>query len=130
MANMCKEGVCFHADHVSKIYPGTKALDRVDFDLLTGKVNVLIGENGAGKSTLIKLLLGFYDNYEGEILFNGIELRNIDRTSFYALISVLFQDFTKYESTARENVAYGDIANLNNDAKIMQALTTINFPLP
>ncbi len=47
MANMCKEGVCFHAEKVSKIYPGTKALDNVDFDLLTGKVNVLIGENGA-----------------------------------------------------------------------------------
>ena len=88
----------------------------------------ILGNNGSGKSTLIKLLLGFYDNYEGEILFNDIELRKIDRTSFYALISVLFQDSTKYESTARENVAYGDIVNLNNDAKIMQALTTVNFP--
>ncbi len=111
-------------------YPNSSkySLKDVNFRLHKGNIMAILGNNGSGKSTLIKLLLGFYDNYEGEILFNGIELRNIDRTSFYALISVLFQDFTKYESTARENVAYGDIANLNNDAKIMQALTTINFP--
>lgn len=111
-------------------YPNSSkySLKDVNFRLHKGNIMAVLGNNGSGKSTLIKLLLGFYDNYEGEILFNGIELRNIDRTSFYALISVLFQDFTKYESTARENVAYGDIANLNNDAKIMQALTTINFP--
>ena len=111
-------------------YPNSSkySLKDVNFRLYKGNIMAILGNNGSGKSTLIKLLLGFYDNYEGEILFNGIELRNIDRTSFYALISVLFQDFTKYESTARENVAYGDIANLNNDAKIMQALTTVNFP--
>ena len=111
-------------------YPNSSkySLKDVNFRLHKGNIMAILGNNGSGKSTLIKLLLGFYDNYEGEILFNGIELRNIDRTSFYALISVLFQDFTKYESTARENVAYGDIANLNNDAKIMQALTTVNFP--
>ena len=70
MANMCKEGVCFHAEKVSKIYPGTKALDNVDFDLLTGKVNVLIGENGAGKSTLMKMIAGIEQPSEGQ-LFMG-----------------------------------------------------------
>lgn len=111
-------------------YPSSAkyALQNVNFHLHKGSIMAILGNNGSGKSTLIKLLLGFYENYEGEILFNGIELRNIDRTSFYALISVLFQDFTKYESTVRENVAYGDIANLANDAKIKQALTTVNFP--
>ncbi len=111
-------------------YPNSSkyALQNVNFRLHKGNIMAILGNNGSGKSTLIKLLLGFYDNYEGEILFNGIELKNIDKTSFYALISVLFQDFTKYESTVRENVAYGDIANLANDAKILQALTTVNFP--
>ena len=42
----CREGVCLHAEQIDKIYPGTKALDHVSFDVLAGKVNVLIGENG------------------------------------------------------------------------------------
>ena len=103
-------------------------LNGVSLEIEEGSFVAVLGHNGSGKSTLIKLLLGFYDNYEGEILFNGIELRDIERNSFYGLTSVLFQDFTKYESTVRENVAYGDIASLDNDEKIMQALTTVNFP--
>ena len=80
MANMCKEGVCFHADHVSKIYPGTKALDRVDFDLLTGKVNVLIGENGTGKSTLMKMIAGIEQPSEGRLFMGEEEVHFRDTT--------------------------------------------------
>ncbi len=75
MANMCKDGVCFHAEKVSKIYPGTKALDNVDFDLLTGKVNVLIGENGAGKSTLMKMIAGIEQPSEGHLYMGEEEVR-------------------------------------------------------
>ena len=67
----CKENVFLHAEKISKIYPGTKALDQVSFDLLKGKVNVLIGENGAGKSTLIKVLTGVHEFENGEIRLDG-----------------------------------------------------------
>lgn len=73
MVKMCKEGVCFHAEGISKIYPGTKALDNVNFDLLTGKINVLIGENGAGKSTLMKIIAGIEHPSEGK-LYMGEEV--------------------------------------------------------
>lgn len=74
MATMCKEGVCLHAEKISKIYPGTKALDNVDFDLLTGKVNVLIGENGAGKSTLMKMIAGIEQPSEGKLYMGDEEV--------------------------------------------------------
>ena len=75
MATMCREGVCFHAENISKIYPGTKALDHVNFDLLTGKVNVLIGENGAGKSTLMKMIAGIEQPSEGKLYMGDQEVR-------------------------------------------------------
>ena len=57
--------------HITKKFPGMKALDDVDFDLRTGEVHILVGENGAGKSTLAKVLLGAYKKDEGEIFFKG-----------------------------------------------------------
>lgn len=80
MGTKCREGVCFHAEGISKIYPGTKALDNVDFDLLTGKVNVLIGENGAGKSTLMKMIAGIEQPSEGK-LYMGEEVVHFRNTS-------------------------------------------------
>lgn len=80
MASMCKEGVCFHAEGISKIYPGTVALDNVNFDLLTGKVNVLIGENGAGKSTLMKMIAGIEKPSEGKLYLGEEEVSFKDTT--------------------------------------------------
>ncbi len=63
---------------ISKLFPGTVALDRVDFNVYRGKVNVLIGENGAGKSTLMKILAGVYSPTEGQMLLEGqpVEFRS------------------------------------------------------
>ena len=63
--------VCLHAEKVSKIYPGTKALDEVSFDVHRGKVNVLIGENGAGKSTLMKIIAGIEQESAGDLYMEG-----------------------------------------------------------
>ena len=59
--------VVLHCEKIDKIYPGTKALDQVSFDLLKGKVNVLIGENGAGKSTLMKMIAGWVQPDAGTV---------------------------------------------------------------
>ena len=66
--------VVLHCEKISKIYPGTKALDEVSFDVLKGKVNVLIGENGAGKSTLMKMIAGIEQPSEGKIYMGGEEI--------------------------------------------------------
>ena len=61
--------------HVSKSFPGVKALDDVSFKLKKGSVHVLCGENGAGKSTLMKVLYGLYHPDEGEIIIDGKNVR-------------------------------------------------------
>ena len=70
----CREGVCLHAEQIDKIYPGTKALDHVSFDVLAGKVNVLIGENGAGKSTLMKIIAGIEQPSAGTLYMGDKEV--------------------------------------------------------
>ncbi|AGA57440.1 ABC-type sugar transport system, ATPase component [Thermobacillus composti KWC4] len=63
--------LCLQAKGITKRYPGTVALDNVDFEVYRGKVNVLIGENGAGKSTLMKIIAGIEQPTEGELRMNG-----------------------------------------------------------
>lgn len=76
----CRDDVFLHAEKISKIYPGTKALDSVSFDLLKGKVNVLIGENGAGKSTLMKMIAGIEQPNEGKMYVGEEEVYFKDPT--------------------------------------------------
>lgn len=66
--------IVLSARGITKEYPGTKALDNVDFDIEKGKVNVLIGENGAGKSTLMKVIAGIESPTSGKIYMDGKEI--------------------------------------------------------
>ncbi len=75
-----KNEVCLRAESIDKIYPGTKALDNVSFEVLTGKVNVLIGENGAGKSTLMKIIAGIEQPSSGKIYMGDEEISFKDPT--------------------------------------------------
>ena len=63
--------VPMRAEHITKVFPGTTALDDVTFDVVEGQVNVLVGENGAGKSTLMKVLAGVEQPTDGRILMDG-----------------------------------------------------------
>lgn len=66
-----RDSALLRMEHVSKSFPGVKALDDVSFTLRHGSVHALMGENGAGKSTLMKCLFGIYSKDEGEIFFEG-----------------------------------------------------------
>jgi ATP-binding cassette subfamily B protein len=81
----------------------------------------LIGENGAGKTTLIKLLLRFYDPSAGQILVNGTDLREVDLTSYYANIGMIFQEPMRHEARVREQIGYGDLAALDDVERIQHA---------
>lgn len=72
--SMDGSNVVLHAENMNKIYPGTKALDDVSYDVIKGKVNVLIGENGAGKSTLMKLIAGIEQPTSGTMHMGGEEV--------------------------------------------------------
>lgn len=92
-------------ENVSFSYPdGRKGLERVSFSIPIGKKIAIVGENGAGKSTIVKLLSRFYDPTEGKIFIDGIDLREIELSSWRQKLSVVFQDFGKYSLSAKENI--------------------------
>lgn len=95
--------------HVTFRYPGTETDILKDFsmELKAGVHYAIVGENGAGKSTLIKLLTGLYRDYEGEILYNGVEMRTFPQEQWFRIFSCVFQDFARYYLSVRENICLG-----------------------
>lgn len=95
--------------HVTFRYPGTDVDILKDFSLKLekGRHYAIVGENGAGKSTLIKLLTGLYREYEGEILYNGMEMRTFPRRDWFGIFSCVFQDFARYYLSVAENICLG-----------------------
>ncbi len=75
-----------------------------------GQAVALVGRNGAGKSTLVKLMCRFYDPDRGRILWDGVDLRDMDPARLRERISAVFQDYMTYELSAAENIAVGDLS--------------------
>jgi len=108
---------------VSFAYPGSdrQVLQGISFRFDAQERIALIGENGAGKTTLVKLLARLYDPTEGAILLDGVDLREYDVDSLRKEIGVIFQDYMRYDMIARENVGFGRIEELQNQARIEDA---------
>jgi ATP-binding cassette subfamily B protein len=113
----------FEFRNVSFQYPNSDrpVLDGVSFTLAPGERIALIGENGAGKTTLIKLITRLYDPAGGQILLDGIDLREYDPESLRAEIGVIFQDYVKYDLLFRENIGVGRIESLGDRTRIETA---------
>ena len=111
----------FEFRNVSFRYPGSSRLilNGLNFHLRPGERVALIGENGEGKTTIVKLLTRLYDPVEGQVLLDGVDLREYDLEDLYGEIGVIFQDFMRYEMTARENIAVGRIDRIN-DLELLQ----------
>jgi ATP-binding cassette subfamily B protein len=113
----------FEFRNVSFAYPGSPRLilRNLNFSLRPGERVALIGENGEGKTTIVKLITRLYDPTEGQVLLDGIDLREYELEDLYREIGVIFQDFMRYEMTARENIATGRIDALGNTEEIVAA---------
>jgi ATP-binding cassette subfamily B protein len=106
----------FEFRDVSFRYPGSSRLviNKLNFRLRPGERVALIGENGEGKTTIVKLLTRLYDPVEGQVLLDGVDLREYNLEDLYREIGVIFQDFMRYEMTARENIAVGRIEQVDD----------------
>ena len=108
---------------VSFRYPGSNeyVLRNISYHLPAGHTTAIVGPNGAGKTTLIKLLVRLYDPTEGTILVDGIDLREIEPESWWRHVSIIFQDFQRYNLSARENIGFGELEHLHDDDNLMRA---------
>lgn len=104
-------------------YPGSDrwAVRHLAFTFSRGERIALVGENGAGKTTLVKLLARLYDPDEGQILLDGVDLREYDLASLHANVGVIFQDFVRYDFLMKENLAVGEMSALGEEARIREA---------
>ena len=102
--------------HVTFKYPGTDTvvLDDVSLVVKAGEKIALVGENGSGKTTLVKLLLRLYEPTSGEILYGGVDIRDLEPSELRARFSAVFQDFVRYQLIVKENIGVGDTVHLDD----------------
>ena len=110
-------------------YPGCTdyALKNVSFEFKEGVHYAIVGKNGAGKTTLVKLLLGLYDEYDGQILINGVDIRTLSKATLSSVFSVVFQDYGRYALTLKENVFLTDFDDPQKAAQAERILSKLGF---
>jgi ATP-binding cassette subfamily B protein len=104
-------------------YPGRDApvFAALDLEIEAGRSLAIVGENGAGKTTLVKLLARLYDPDAGRITVDGVDLRELSPASWHRRIAAIFQDFTQFELTAEDNVAFGALHRRADPAAVERA---------
>lgn len=94
---------------------------RLNLYIPSGQCTALVGLNGAGKSTLVKLLTRLYDPTEGQILWDGIDIRKFEPEELRERIGAIFQDFIRYDLTVQENIGLGNIKQMEKLNQVYQA---------
>ncbi len=101
--------------------PTIPILKKLSFSIQPGEHIAIVGPNGAGKSTLIKLLLRFYDPSQGSIMVNDFELKDLKLKNWYQFVGTLFQDFSHYPLSIRDNIRLGDPESIDTGRMIEAA---------
>ena len=116
-----KQGIEFK--NVSFHYPGTdqQVLKDISFSIPANTKLAIVGENGAGKTTLVKLLARFYDPVNGSICLDGKDYRDYDLEELRRSITVIFQDFARYDFSVSDNIGVGNVDFLMDSQKIEQS---------
>jgi ATP-binding cassette, subfamily B, bacterial len=116
------DGIRF--EHVSFAYPGTErlVLDDVNLHLAPGSVVAIVGENGAGKTTLVKLLCRLYRPTSGRIVIDGVSLARMPPEAWRSRLAGAFQDFCRFEFSARHTVGLGDVPRLDDTPAVAAAV--------
>ena len=109
---------------VSFCYEGAEkpTLRHINMKILAGQKIALVGHNGAGKSTLVKLLMRLYDVTEGEILLDGINIKEYQAKGYRSLFGTIFQDFKVFAATVAENVLLKPVTNQMEKERVKEAL--------
>lgn len=110
------EQVFFHYPHFNRA-----VLEGINLEIKAGETVALVGENGAGKSSLIKLICRLYDPSSGNIYLDNINLKEFDPIELRKNISAVFQDYSHYNLTVRENIGFGNLDLIYDDQKIAEA---------
>ncbi|OCH83861.1 P-loop containing nucleoside triphosphate hydrolase protein [Obba rivulosa] len=116
-------GISVEFRNVSFKYPGanTYALSNASFKLLAGQLCIIVGSNGSGKSTILKLIVRLYDPDDGEILIGGRNIQTLKLSDLRQAISVLFQDYTLFPLSIRDNIGLGDPEHADDEERIGRA---------
>ncbi len=114
IGEMPNDGIRFH--DVSFQYPGSeiKTIKNLNLHIKPGQKLALVGENGSGKTTLIKLLTYLYKPTHGKITFDGTDLNDWHIPTLHKKMSVIFQDFMKYQFIVGENLGAGNVDKFND----------------
>ena len=132
------EEIYLHAEKIDKIYPGTKALDQVSFDIKRGKVNVLIGENGAGKSTLMRIIAGIEKQSSGKLYLQGkeVEFNSTVEAREHGIAIIhqelcLFPNMTVFQNLfmSSERTKNGILDDAEHRKLAKQVLARLNYPI-
>ena len=105
---------------------GKNVLSHVDLKLSKGDKIAIVGYNGAGKTTLIKLIMRLYDPTDGEILYNGVNIKNFEPVAYRKKIGTVFQDFKIFATSIAENVMNGKYHEGDRQT-VLSALHTADF---